>query len=201
MPTEKLFEIGGHWVARVKGRPSLYRFWYDRRAGETRRRSLETEDLEEAKKLVAELALKSSPLPAEEPQQALLVAILNHYFTTHSDRQSAAHVARRAGVLILQFLEEECGFGPEVKVAQFTKGVQLRFAIWAANKFGHSPSYISRVLAVVAAACKYATKSTIQQTDDGLMMEARLLVSMPEICYDVKWLSRIWTCHGLILRP
>jgi integrase len=191
MPTEKLFEIGGQWVARVQGRPNLYRFWYDAGAGETRRRSLETADLEQAKRLVAELALTTAPLPAEEPEQALLVAVLNHYFTTHSDQQSAAHVARRAGALVLQFLEEECRFGPEVKVAQFTKGMQSRYAVWSTRKYDHSPSYISRVLAVVAAACRHATKSTIQETGDGRIIEAKLLKTMPEICYDVKWISSV----------
>ena len=103
MPAEKLFEIGGHWVAHVQGRRNLYRFWYDQRAGEIRRRSLETADVEEAKRLVAELALRTSSLPVSEPQDTLLVAVLNHYFTTHSDSLSSAHVARRAGALVLQF--------------------------------------------------------------------------------------------------
>jgi hypothetical protein len=81
----KLFEIEGHWIARVKGRSSLYRFWYDQRAGEIRRRSLETADVEVAKRLVAEHALNTASLLAQEPRDALLSAVLNHYFTSHSD--------------------------------------------------------------------------------------------------------------------
>ena len=191
MSAQKLFEIGGHWIARVPGRTSLYRFWYDQRAREIRRRSLETTDLEEAKKLVAELALKTASLPAQEPVDTLLVAVLNHYFTSHSDHQSAAHVARRAGILILDFLENECGWGAEVKVGEFSKGLQTRFAVWLSTKFGHSPSYISRVLSVIAAACKYATKSAVSETADGRIVETRLLKSMPEICYDIKWISEL----------
>lgn len=38
MSAQKLFEIGGTWIARINGRPSLYRFWYDKRSGEIRRR-------------------------------------------------------------------------------------------------------------------------------------------------------------------
>lgn len=130
MSGEKLFEIGGHWIARVKGRSSLYRFWYDQRAGEIRRRSLETADVEEAKRLVAEHVLNTSSLPAQEPKDALLLAVLNHYFSLHSDNQSSAHVARRAGALLLQFLETECGLCADVKVGAFTKGLQSRFAVW-----------------------------------------------------------------------
>jgi integrase len=195
MPAEKLFEIGGHWVARVKGRSSLYRFWYDQRAGEIRRRSLETADVEGAKRLVAEHALNTASLPAQEPQDALFLAVLNHYFTSHSDHQSSAHVARRAGTIVLQFLETECGFGAEVKVGEFTKGLQSHFAVWPSTKPGHSPSYISRVLTVVAAACKFATKSTVHETLDGHIVETRLLKTMPEICYDIKWIS------GLTKKP
>ena len=191
MPAKKLFEIGGHWVARVEGRSSLYRFWYDARAGEIRRRSLETADVEEAKRLVAEHALNTATLPAEEPEDALLLAVLNHYFTSHSDNQSSAHVARRAGTLLLHFLETECGFGAEVKVGEITKGLQSRFAVWSSSKFGHSPSYISRVLSVLAAACKFASKSTVHETDDGRIVETRLLKTMPEICYDIKWISNL----------
>jgi integrase len=195
MPAKKLFEIGGHWVARVEGRSSLYRFWYDARAGEIRRRSLETTDVEEAKRLVAEHALNTVSLPAQEPLDALLLAVLNHYFTSHSDNLSSAHVARRAGILVLQFLETECGFGAEVKVGEFTKGLQSRFAVWSSNKFDHSPSYISRVLSVIAAACKFATKSTVHETTGGRIVETWLLKSMPEICYDIKWIS------GLTKKP
>jgi integrase len=186
MSGEKLFEIGGQWIARVKGRSSLYRFWYDDRAGEIRRRRLETADVEEAKRLVAEYALNTASLSAQEPQEALLLAVLNHYFTSHSDNLSSAHVARRAGILVLQFLETECGFGAGVKVGEFTKGLQSRFAVWSSNKFDHSPSYISRVLSVVAAACKFAIKSTVHETTGGRIVETRLLKAMPEICYDIK---------------
>ena len=49
MSIEKLFEIGGNWIGRVPGSRQLYRFWYDGRKGEVRRRSLKTKDLEEAK--------------------------------------------------------------------------------------------------------------------------------------------------------
>lgn len=195
MPTKKLFEIGGQWVARVEGRTSLYRFWYDARAGEIRRRSLETADIEEAKRLVAEHVLNTATLPAEEPENALLLAVLNHYFTLHSDNQSSAHVARRAGALLLQFLETECGLGAEVKVGEFTKGLQSRFVIWSSTKFGHSPSYISRILSVVAAACKFATRSTVHECSVGRVVETRLLKTMPEICCDIKWIS------GLTRKP
>jgi integrase len=195
MSEKKLFEIGGYWVARVKGRSSLCRFRYGARAGEIRRRSLETTDVEKAKRLVAEHALNAATLPAQEPEDTLLLAVCNHYFTSLSDNQNSAHVARRSGALVMLLLETECGFGAEVKVGEFTKGLQSRFAVWTSTKFGHSPSHISRVLSVVAAACKFATKSTVNDTPGRQTVETRLLRTMPEICYDIKWIS------GLTKRP
>ncbi len=90
---------------------------------------------------------------------------------------------------MLRFLETECSFGAGVKVGEFTKGLQSRFAVWSSNKFDHSPSYISRMLSVIAAACKFATKSTVHETADGRIVETRLLKAMPEICYDIKWIT------------
>lgn len=82
-----------------------------------------------------------------------------------------------------------------VKVGEFTKGLQLRFVVWSPSKFGHSPSYISRLLSVFEAACKFATKSTVRETADGRIVETRLLKAMPEICCDIKWIS------GLTKKP
>lgn len=96
---------------------------------------------------------------------------------------------------MLQFLETECGFSAEVKVGAFIKGLQSRLVVWLSTKFGHSPSYISRVLSVVAADCKFATKSGVHETPDGRIVETRLLKTMPEICYDIKWIS------GLTKKP
>jgi integrase len=189
MALQKLFEIGGTWIAWVDGRPSLYRFWYDRRSGEIRRRSLKTTDIEEAKRIVAGCALEQKYEDPRDPEQVMLVAVLTHYFENHSDKRRSAHAARRAGELVLQFLESECKFGPEVKVGQFTKGLQAKFAQWSVEKFRHSPSYISRNLSVIAAACRFATKTIVKRMPSGELDELKLLRFMPEICFDVKWLA------------
>lgn len=191
MSSEKLFEIAGTWIARIEGRPSLYRFWYDAGTREIKRKSLKTADLEEAKSLVAgDVVIDSTSYP-QDPECVLLVAVLVHYYENHSDKCPSASAARRAGELVLQFLEEECGFGAEVKVAKFTKGFQARFAIWCAETFGHSPSYISRNLSVISAACQFAAKTIVRQTSSGDFTEVKLLRFAPEICYDVKWLAEM----------
>ena len=121
----------------------------------------------------------------------MLVAVLNHYFLSHSDKKVSAHVARRSGDMVLRFLEEECGQGPEVKVGTFRKGLQALYAVWASQKYNHSPAYISRCLSVIAAACRYSAKTLVKLGQDGQVTESRMLNVMPEICYDAKWLADI----------
>ena len=189
MSAQKLFEICGTWIARIDGRPCLYRFWYDKRSGEIRRRSLKTKDLEEAKRIVAGHAVEQIHEDPRDPEQVMLVAVLTHYFENHSDKRRSAYAARRAGELVLQFLESECEFGPTVKIGQFTKGLQVKFAQWSVEKFNHSPSYISRNLSVIAAACRFATKTIVKRMPSGELDEIKLLRFVPEICFDVKWLA------------
>ena len=130
-------------TARIDGRPSIYRFWYDARSGETRRRSLKTSDVEEAKKLLAlEFATKTHSDP-QDPEPVMLVAILNHYFENHSDKLPSSHMARHSGEIVLNFLERECRLGTTVKVGQFTKGLQAKFVLWSAKHHGHSTAYIA----------------------------------------------------------
>jgi len=191
MSGEKLFEIGGQWLARIAGRPSIYRFWYDARSGETRRRSLKTADVEEAKRLLAvEFTIKTQSDP-QDPESVMLVTILHHYFENHSDKLPSRHMARRSGEIVLNFLEGECRLGATVKVGRFTKGLQAKFVLWSAKHHGHSTAYISRILNVIAAACRFATKTVLQDLVDGDYIETRLMKYRPEICYSAKWISDI----------
>ena len=191
MPSEKLFEFGGQWIGRVGGSRQLYRFWYDSRNGEVRRRSLKTENIEEAKTKLAELIIKDTPASANDPDQVPLVYVLTHYLEGHSDGRPSAHVARRAAELVMQFLEKKCGFEANVKTAKFGILYQTEFARWCAAEFGHSPAYVSRVLSVVATAGKFAARSKLLKNSAGELVEARLLRFAPDVRYDTKWLADV----------
>ena len=191
MPTEKLFEIGGQWIGKVENRTGYYAFRYDNRSRQVVRTSLKTADFEEAKKRLAKIAITTVAHDPRHPDEVMLVAILNHYYVNHSDKKVSARMARHAGQLILEFLEKQCGYGPEVKIGAFTKGVQALYAIWASRERNHSPAYISRCLSVIAAACRFAAKTVVQLGPNGQVKENRILNSMPEICYDPKWLAEV----------
>lgn len=191
MRKAKLFEFGGQWIGEVTGSKQFYRFWYDSRNGEIRRRSLKTTDLEEAKAKLAEMIVKEAPISADNPDQVPLVFVLTHYLEGHADGKPSAHVARRAADLVMQFLEKKCGLEANVKTSRFGILYQTEFARWCLKEFGHSPAYVSRVLSVVAAACKYAAKAKLLKNSAGELTEARLLRYAPDIRYDAKWLAEI----------
>jgi hypothetical protein len=191
MSLEKLFEFGGLWIGRVHGSQRLYRFWYDSRNGEVRRRSLKTTDIEEAKKRVAEIVVSEAPVMADDPEQVPIVFVLTHYLKGHADARPSAHVSRRACELVMQFLERKCGFDASVKTSQFSSIYQAEFAKWCAAEFHHSPAYVSRVLSVVAAACRFAAKTKLVKSVTGELREAKLLRYVPEVNYDTKWVAEV----------
>jgi integrase len=191
MSGEKLFEFGGMWIGRVQGSQQLYRFWYDSRNGEVRRRSLKTASIEKAKSKLAEIVVNDAPIKADGPDQVPLVFVLTHYLEGHADARPSAHVSRRACDLVMQFLEKKCGFDSNVKTSQFSKIYQAEYAKWSAAEFGHSPAYVSRVLSVASAACRYAAKTKLVKNAAGEIREAKLLRYVPEINYDAKWLAEV----------
>jgi integrase len=140
-----LFELGGQWIAKDPGSPFLHRFWTEPGTGRTRRASLRTEDLEIAKRLLAEIVVKDAP----KTQNAPLSAVLLDYFENRTDKLPSKKPARHAGRLMLAF------WGETIRVASITEAKQKEFAEDAITK-GHSLSYISRNLSVLAAALAYA---------------------------------------------
>jgi integrase len=191
MSIEKLFEFGGMWIGRVHGSQQLYRFWYDSRNGEVRRRSLKTTNIEEAKKRLAEVVVNDAPTNADDPEKVPLVFVLTHYLEGHADFRPSAHVARRACELVMQFLERQCDFDANVNTSQFSIIYQVEFIKWSAKEFQHSPAYVSRILSVVAAACRYAAKTKLIKSASGELREAKLLRYVPEINYNTKWVADI----------
>jgi integrase len=140
-----LFELSGQWIGREPGSPFLHRYWTEPGTGRTRRSSLRTEDLEEAKRLLAEIVVKGAPKSERTP----LSAVLLDYFENHTDKLPSGKNARGAGRTLL-----EC-WGQTIRVEAIKESKQKEFAEWSIER-GHSLGYISRNLSVLAAAFSYA---------------------------------------------
>lgn len=186
-----LFELGEYWIDRVEGSANLYRFWYDRKRGDIRRRSLKTSDLEAAKLALAAIVGTGKKDDTRSPDDVMLVAALTHYFETHSDKLPSKGAARRAGQLVMDFMTGPAGFKVNVKVAVFSKAMQQAFCEWSAKEHGHSVGYISRNLSVVSAAFQHAASDVLAKGPDGELREVRLLASAPEVYYEPKWISKV----------
>ena len=139
-----LFELGEQWIGAISGSAALYRFWYDERTGRTSRASLGTEDIEEAKLKLATIVLKGGRQKAD----AMLATILEKYFLERTDKLPSKKAARAAGRLLLS-----C-YGATCRATEFNESKQKEFIDWSLAR-GHSLSYLSRNLSVLAAALSH----------------------------------------------
>jgi len=154
------FELAGQWIAQEPGRPGYYRFWIDPAIGRTRRASLGTTDIEEAKARLAEIVVRGAPADSDTH----LAIILEKYFVERTDYLASSKPARHAGRLLL-----EC-WGEMVKVSALTEARNREFVEWSL-KWGHSLSYISRNLGVAAAALAHAKVHTDLIYNEGAILD------------------------------
>ncbi len=76
-PGDRVFEIGEHWISkRPDAKGGWQRTWYDKKARQTRRVSLGTADLEEAKLIMAGWVLKNETMVDEDPAVVPLATVL-----------------------------------------------------------------------------------------------------------------------------
>ena len=145
-PRQKaLFELGGQWIAREVRKPYLYRYWHDECTGHSRRASLGTDDLEEAKRALAEIVVKGAP----KTNDSYLSTILTIYFEERTDHLASAKPARNAGRLAL-----EC-WGAMIAAGAISEEKNKKFVKDSLAK-GHAISYVARNLGVVASALAHS---------------------------------------------
>jgi len=170
-----LFELAGQWIAKEHGSANLYRFWHDAGAARTRRESLGTADLEKAKRKLAEIVVNGAPKTIDTPLATVLLA----YFTERTDKLPSAKVSRQAGRIMLR------AWGDTIRTGQINEAKQREFAEWSINQ-GHSLSYVSRNLTVLAAALSHAKidvdviyNENTMRAKWGLASSAKRMVFIP----------------------
>lgn len=147
-----LASLGPYWIRDdEKGRPGLWRYWYDGGSGRVRRARLASTTLEAAKLELAELIVKGTPKSAG----SFLAIVLETYRLEVTDKLPSKEPARRACALITEFMTAERPHKAP-RVAHFDKTAQADFAAWCANRFEHSVKTISRNLSVAGAALNHA---------------------------------------------
>ena len=150
MPKEKRFQIGEYYLVKHSNSPVFKAGWYDASAGQTRRASLGTQNLEEAKlKLYAFIQARTKPVEVDAAEMPL-ATVLQRYFENYACKLPSHEAARHALVHWLDF------WGPST-LSDLAVDRQEQFVSWMKDK-GFSNSYCSRNLSVGRAAINRAYK-------------------------------------------
>jgi hypothetical protein len=177
MSKEPVFQLGRYWIDKVSGSANFYKFWYDAGAGETRRRSLGTADLELAKIELAAHVIKEGSGRPVEPKDAQFIAVFNRYWEERSDKLRSKAQARCAGRYLLDFL------GNDARVGAFTRKRQVEF-IQTLHARGFGAGYISRLLSSVQAALNWVV-AVDEDDDSGLLTRAPKIIYQPKAVAEV----------------
>lgn len=165
-----LFELGGYWIRDdEKGRPGLWRYWYDAGYGRVRRARCAGETLEQAKLEIAELIVKGTPKSAS----SYLAVVLENYTRNVTSAKPSADPATRAVALVVEFMTAVKGIKTP-RVSEFDERAQREFAAWCARNHEHAVKTISRNLSVIAASFAYGgldVEVTYQPGDVANMLE------------------------------
>ena len=160
-----LFELGSQWIGREKGKPYFYRYWHDAGTGHSRRASLGTADIEEAKTRLAEIIVRGEVKTAKSH----LSVVLEDYFINKTDHLTSSGTARNAGRLML-----EC-WGDLIQTGDLLEAKQKKFVKWSLER-DHALATIARNLGVLAAALAHAKLQI-----DVIYNDGAILAKWPEI--------------------
>jgi hypothetical protein len=165
---------------------------YDARTRTTRRRSLKTRDVEQAKiKLAALIAAAPQAANAQAAPGAgevMTLAALKAYMEGRGSMIASEDAAARAVQLFTDHLEATRSLA--APVAFWTPARQLEFARWCRSEHGHSAPYIARLFNVMRSAFIDATQVKMRPDAVGNLTEAALIASAPRIVMTCERISK-----------
>jgi len=165
---------------------------YDARTRTTRRRSLKTRDVEQAKiKLAALIAAAPQAADAQAAPGAgevMTLAALKAYMEGRGSMIASEDAAARAVQLFTDHLEATRSLA--APVAFWTPARQLEFARWCRSEHGHSAPYIARLFNVMRSAFIDATQVKMRPDAVGNLTEAALIASAPRIVMTCERISK-----------
>jgi integrase len=150
---ERLGQIGEYWLSQRPGSDRWCRTWFDASTRQTRRASLGTGDLEEAKLALWEWYAKHGRVSKQEAADTPLELVLVRYYQRHAEGLASAEMARIA-------LAYWSDFWAGAMVTEVTAARQREFIAWlqGQRKPPLADGYIKRILTVGKAALTMAHK-------------------------------------------
>jgi integrase len=147
---DRLGEIAGHWLSKRRGSEAWCRTCFDPATRQTRRASLGTEDLDEAKLALAAWVMANGRIEHQDANNVFAETCFVRYYEQHAKHQASGEQARYG-------LKQWSEFFPGALVSELAIDKQRLFVAWLRDK-GLSDGYIRRVLAVGKAALNRARR-------------------------------------------
>lgn len=150
--TKRVYQIGEYWLSKRGNSPAWCRTWFDDRTRQTRRVSVGTTHLEEAKKLLADWFVVNHTPESNTPSDHPLSQVIARYWEQHGQHLASAERTRISLGYWLEF------FGERSIAEVADADLQRRFHTWLSEK-GMKGSSVTLVLGAGRAAINYAWKS------------------------------------------
>jgi len=148
---EREFQLGDYWLSKRSGSPAYYRTWLDRDNRRTKRASLSTTNLDEAKQRLTDWFINNQRPQQAESEDVPLASVLSAYYEHHGKHIRSAQRVRIA----LRYWSEYFG---DISVGALSSvPVQEGFHDWLRAK-GQVNTSINRNLSVGRAAINRAWK-------------------------------------------
>ena len=166
--TDRLGQIGAHWLSKRATSPVWCRTWFDPTTRQVRRASLGTDDLEQAKLNLAEWIITAGSMRDERPEEVALETCLVRYYQHQARYLLSAEAARYS-------LRKWSDFFAAALVSDVTAERQREF-VASMRAQSLSDGYIRRTLAVGQAALNRAHREgeivAVPHIDLGLAPES-----------------------------
>lgn len=177
---ERLFEIGGYWLATEDRSPYLKKCWYDQGTRKTRRKSttFRVDELEAAKLWLSEEVLKDTPKDPLDPVSVSIKRVKTYFKLHHADLIRSGNGISRAFDHIITYLKTVTP-GRDPTVGDFGLARQKGFLLYSRDSLKLSCKSISTYLSYYKAGLNFAATPRLMRDENGQEREVKLLSSVP----------------------
>lgn len=149
---KRTYQVGEYWLSRIPRSPAWQRTWFDNDTRQTRRVSLCTSDIEEAKDRLTDWVLINRKKKKEAPDRVTLAELFIPFYEQHGSKLKSAYQAQYGLTHWLDF------YGDATVSEALDISEQERFLKYLTIDKGVSANTAHRIVAVGSAALKWSWK-------------------------------------------
>mgnify|MGYP001166492573 CR=1 FL=1 len=174
---KRIFELGDYWLSQRPGSKKYYLTWYEAGTRHISRETTDTDDLEQAKRILIERVQRASRPSRTAPEDVLLNEVMNGYLVNHL----AIGPSYDTGCQAVKFFDAFFARHDLATVADL-RPFHMDWFIKERRKDGAKDDTISRNLGVLRASLNYARKQ-------GLLDDAPYIKGLPKGPPRERWLT------------